>query len=155
MKKKGNDMKLNKYIVVLIAAVFSSCAMTHKESDMSALIINVLPANYYEDCHIKDSISVPYDNLSQYAKDLEKNQKIVIYCAHAACALSHRAWHLLHDMGFTDVYAYEGGIAEWKKSGLPSEGPCTLIDCNANYEKQESDGIMKEISKDDLLKLIK
>ena len=44
----------------------------------------------------------------------------VTYCAGYECHASSQAAQLLADNGFR-VRAYEGGIKEWKDSGLPTE----------------------------------
>lgn len=95
------------------------------------LIINVLAKENYEDCHIKGSISVPYDQLEKYAQKLDKNQEIIVYCAHYQCPRSREAYKLLHKLGFKNVRAYEGGIREWFQLGLPVQGSC-----KADYLKE-------------------
>ncbi len=95
-------------------------------------IINVLSADTYQDCHIKDSISVPLNDLAEFAKELPKDTEVIVHCAHFDCPLSKRAWRLLTDLGFTNVRAYEGGMAEWCQKGYPTVGPC-----NESYLKEE------------------
>lgn len=87
-------------------------------------LINVLSAESHADCHIKGSISVPFEKLEEFAKKLDKNAEIIVYCARYACPMSKNAWKLLKKMGFTNIKAYEGGILEWHQAGLATEGPC-------------------------------
>lgn len=93
-------------------------------ADKKVLLINVLPKDMYEDCHIKGSVSVPFEQLQLYAQPLDKNQKIVVYCSSYACHTSAKAWRLLDSMGFQNLWAYEGGMAEWYHAGFASEGKC-------------------------------
>jgi len=88
-----------------------------------SLVINVLDKQYYDDCHIKGSINIPLDQLESRAKELDKNQTIIVYCTSYSCSASRKAWHILNNMGFKDIYAYEGGMAEWYQMGFPIEGP--------------------------------
>lgn len=88
------------------------------------LVINVLDHQYYDECHIKGSINVPFSQLDDYAKKLDRTIEIVVYCANYMCPMSRNAWHKLNDLGFTNVKAYEGGIREWFQLGLPVEGAC-------------------------------
>ncbi|HXW86454.1 MAG TPA: rhodanese-like domain-containing protein [Candidatus Bathyarchaeia archaeon] len=89
------------------------------------LVINVLPTELYHDCRIQGTINVPLEELASYAESLNKEQPIVVYCGSYFSSVTAKAWHLLHDMGFSNIWAYEGGINEWKFAGLPTEGACT------------------------------
>lgn len=100
-------------------------------AERKPLVINVLAEENYQDCHIKGSIHVPYDELRDYAQNLNKNQEIVVYCAHYDCPKSKQAYELLQKMGFTNIAAYEGGIREWLQLGLPVQGKC-----KADYLKE-------------------
>ncbi len=108
------------------------------------IVINVLAKEVYDDCRIKDSINVPRDELAAYAKDLDRETPIVVYCASYMCSASRLAWHTLDDMGFKNIWAYEGGMAEWRQRGLPSEGACAkehLTKDNSRPEKQEDEAV--------------
>ena len=54
----------------------------------------------------------------------DKNKPVVVYCSSFQCGLSPAAAKKLSDAGYTDVYDYEGGIADWKESYDLHEG-CT------------------------------
>ena len=83
------------------------------------LIVNVLSAESYAEAHIKGSINIPLTDLPEKAATLDKEQKIVVYCANYMCHASTQAAKLLGNLGFKDVSDYKGGIDEWKKAGLP------------------------------------
>ncbi len=89
------------------------------------VLINVLDKKYYDDCRISGSTNVPSSGIADYAQDLDKEINIVVYCASYTCSASRQAWHTLNDMGFKNVWAYEGGANEWRHTGLPTEGSCT------------------------------
>lgn len=93
-------------------------------SDNKLLVINVLDAGQYQDCHIKNSINVEFSDLGKLAQNLDKNTEVVFYCSNYMCAGSGKAAKLFKDQGFTHVWAYEAGMAEWYKQGLPVEGAC-------------------------------
>lgn len=88
--------------------------------------VNVLTRDYYDDCHIKGSISVPLMQLKLIAKDWDKNRSIVVYCAQKSCPLSKKAYVVLREMGFKRIAAYEGGIKEWREKGFRTEGTCKM-----------------------------
>ncbi len=120
----------------------------------NVIVVNVLSKDTFDDCRIKGSINVPFDDLGEYAQNIDQNQKIVVYCASYSCPVSRKAWHLLHDMHFKRVYAYEGGIAEWRQKGFPTEGECLMDYLEQAHEKPEGDGRLREISAEDLKKLM-
>ena len=93
-------------------------------ADKKLLVIYVLPSKYYHDCRIKGSINVPNDELEEYAKGLDRETPIVVYCVSYKCPASAKAWKLLHKMGFKNVWAYEGGMNEWYHAGFALEGAC-------------------------------
>ena len=90
------------------------------------LVINVLSNEYYEDCHIQGSINIPLDQFEKNAVNLERDKKIVIYCASYLCSASKRASKILHSMGFRNLLVYEGGTKEWREKGFPTVGSCKL-----------------------------
>lgn len=101
------------------------------------ILINVLGRDTYNDCHIAGSINVPYQQLDEQLKDINKDTMIVVYCASYDCSLSKKAWKKLQELGFNNSYAYEGGMAEWYQRGYPYEGGCKLPYLQGSYLKQE------------------
>lgn len=116
------------------------------------ILINVLPTDYYDDCHIEGSINIPLEDLAQRIKQYDKDDYIVLYCARYSCSASRNAWHKVHDMGYTNVWAYEGGIAEWAQAGLPVEGTCKKPYLKIEEERplKKSDPNVREISLEEL-----
>ena len=87
-------------------------------------VINVLDKELHDDCHIKGSINVPFGEIKDLEKMVDKNATVVTYCTNYMCGASGAARKQLIKMGYKNVYVYEGGTAEWKKKGLPTVGPC-------------------------------
>ena len=71
----------------------------------------------FESAHIEGSIS--FDRLTEILSDLDRNSEIVVYCTNAACAASKLRAAMLVEAGFTNVYRFAGGLAEWAEAGLP------------------------------------
>ncbi len=87
----------------------------------NVIVVNVLDEDAYKKSHIKGSISIPLENLTEGEyKQLDKSKKIITYCASYQCSASRQAAEFLRERGF-DSYAYEGGMREWTESGLPLE----------------------------------
>lgn len=94
------------------------------EEVATLLVVNVLPKESFDDCRITSSINVPLDQLEEESKGWQKHKEIVVYCAHDKCPLSGQAYALLTKLGFQNVFMYEGGIKDWHKKGLPTQGAC-------------------------------
>lgn len=81
--------------------------------DNKLKVINVLEKKFYDDAHIAGSINVDYADLEKEAAGWDKDATIVVYCSNYACTASSGAARILTGLGFNDVRAYEGGMAEW------------------------------------------
>jgi len=87
----------------------------------NAIVVNVLEEEAYRKSHIKGSISIPLEKLTEGEfNKLDKSKKIITYCASYQCTSSRQAAEFLREKGY-DSYAYEGGMREWTASGLPLE----------------------------------
>jgi len=87
------------------------------------VVINVLDKKLYDDCHIKGSISVPFEQVIEFVrKHVDKDAEIVLYCSNYMCTTSGHAAKKIAALGY-NVVVYEGGTAEWYQQGLPVEGP--------------------------------
>ena len=88
------------------------------------MVVNVLEPEHYKDCHIKGSLNIPFDQLEIFAQQLDKDIELVFYCSNYMCAASTKAAKLFQNKGFKRVWAYEAGMNEWYRRGLPVEGAC-------------------------------
>jgi len=134
-----------------------------KKSQGSLIVVNVLDKKMYDDAHIKGSIHVDYSDLTKEAQKWDKNATVVIYCADYLCGASYSGAQQLAALGFKDVRAYEGGMAEWyqlhqKDSAYELEGPAQLgylavasKKPNVHHEGTQ----VKEISAQELRDLLK
>lgn len=115
---------------LVLIGVLTGCSWFGKDSagDSKLQVINVLELDQYQDCHIKGSIHVPFDQLEKYANGLNHETELVFYCSNYRCTASGYAAKLYNKLGFKKAYAYEAGMAEWYQMGLPVEGSC-----KANY----------------------
>ena len=123
--QKENGLFLG--LVVSALLMLTSCTLfEQQESKPVFVIVNVLDKEFYDDCHIKGSINVPFEHLETYALNhWDKNTtEIIVHCTNYKCTASGAAWQALHDLGFKKVFAYEGGTAEAMHAGVAVEGPC-------------------------------
>ncbi|MDX1676808.1 rhodanese-like domain-containing protein [Arsukibacterium sp.] len=84
------------------------------------VLINVLPKDAFNKKHIRTSINIPFPENDDFVTDVaevvgeNKNHKIIVYCANKECDASPNAAKTLEKAGFTQVYDYEGGMADWE-----------------------------------------
>lgn len=90
----------------------------------SLYVLNVLDKPEYDDCHIVGSLQVSLDKVESFVQKLNKDTEMVVYCSNYYCTASGQVAQQLQSLGFTKVWAYEAGMAEWFQRGLPVQGPC-------------------------------
>lgn len=111
-------------LISCLLVVTSACSWFSKKSEPQLIIINVLSEEDFQDCHIKGSIHVSFDDIEEKIKTFDKQNSYVIYCADYACMASGYVAKLMQDKGFEHVWEYAGGMNDWFNKGLPVEGPC-------------------------------
>lgn len=98
------------------------------------IVVNVLDKEHYDDCHIKGSINIPFEEADKFVDGLDAKYgaqkggvEIVVYCSNYMCSASSEVVKKLLSKGFTNAKAYEAGTAEWFNTGLPVEGVCQKV----------------------------
>lgn len=109
-----------------IAFITAETLKQYIDENPDLIVINVLTAPYYKDCHIKGSINIPYEQLLEKTSSWDKDKDVVVYCASTTCPKSKNAYYLLQDLGFVNLFEYAGGIKEWLQKGLETVGNCKL-----------------------------
>lgn len=85
-------------------------------------LIEVLSPASYKQEHIKGAINIPLDSIGKEAKKrFNTDEEIIVYCSNTKCEASPAAAKKLEDLGFSQVYDYEGGKQDWKEAGYPME----------------------------------
>lgn len=84
-------------------------------------LVMVLGEWQYRAKHIPGSINIssPDDPL---ARELKKEEEIVVYCSDASCSASAYGYQMLQQRGFARVHRYAGGVSDWENAGFPLEG---------------------------------
>jgi rhodanese-related sulfurtransferase len=87
-------------------------------------LVDVLPADKFEDFHLPGAINVPLDadfemRIQEHFPD--RFQAIVVYCYDHECSASPRAAETMQRLGYQKVYDYEAGKMDWRHAGLPVE----------------------------------
>jgi rhodanese-related sulfurtransferase len=90
----------------------------------NACLIEVLPESNFRKAHLPGAVNVPlgkeFDQHVQHVLP-DKNVPVIVYCADSECTLSPQAAEHLDRLGYTKVFDYKGGKADWQQAGLQVE----------------------------------
>lgn len=90
------------------------------DNEEEITLIEVLEEKEYNRSHIEGAINIPLADIGREIKGkFDLDRKIVVYCADSNCQASPRAAEKLDQLGFTNVYDYEGGKKDWREAGNP------------------------------------
>lgn len=88
-----------------------------------AQLIEVLSKEEYERVHLPGAACVPLSRISRRTADqLQWDIPVIVYSRDHLCDRSARAAWRLASLGFTQIFRYTGGKADWLANGLPVEG---------------------------------
>lgn len=110
-----------------------------KDEAPQLVVINVLDPSYYQDCHIRGSINVPFEQFEEKIKTLSKNNSYVVYCSNYACTAAPYAVKMMLDAGFASAALFPGGIVDWYQQKLPYDGPAQLQYLQEENEAMDDD----------------
>ncbi len=87
--------------------------------DPALAVMDVLAPETYAAKHIPGASNLPLAEVGTRARELfpDRHAEIAVYCAGFTCPASEQAVRLLHDLGYTNLRHYSGGIADWEESG--------------------------------------
>ena len=93
------------------------------------VLIDVLAQGSYEGRHLPNAkhAFVKETGFLQMVENLapDKEKEVVVYCASSTCQLSPLAAGELVEAGYTNVYDFKGGIADWQDAGYLFEEEVT------------------------------
>lgn len=88
-----------------------------------AQLVDVLPREEYQQIHLAGAVSIPMSQFSRNLADrLKWDQPVIVYGRDSLDDQSARAAWRLASLGFTQIYRYTTGIADWMANGYPVEG---------------------------------
>lgn len=87
------------------------------------VLLETLPAKSFANGHLPGARNLPVEEIGRRASELipSTDSEVVVYCASRSCDASAKAAKKLTELGFTNVYDYLDGKADWKGAGLPME----------------------------------
>lgn len=93
--------------------------VTHLINREDAVVVDLREPNAYRDGSIANSLNIPFARLEQNLSKIEKykDKPIVLVCAMGQQSV--QAMNKLKKRGFLKLYVLGGGLANWKRTGLP------------------------------------
>lgn len=89
-----------------------------------AHLVDVLPKSEFIGAHLPSAINIPYGEdfgcrVQSAVPDI--NTPVIVYSASSNCELSLLAAQELDRVGYTKVFEYRAGKADWQQAGLQVE----------------------------------
>ena len=86
----------------------------------SVTLIDVRPAEEYEQAHLPGAVSVPLEEVKEFARTAPRKKQVVAYCRGPYCVFALQAVAELTKRGL-NATRFEDGVQEWSAAGLPLE----------------------------------
>ena len=109
---RNNSEKAECYFSKKLAFTLGPVELKDLSEERNVKIIDVRMRSDYEIGHIPGAISMPYEEIKDRMKELNKDDLHVIYCYNNYCHLGARAAFLLAQNTFT-VMELSGGFKTW------------------------------------------
>jgi rhodanese-related sulfurtransferase len=142
---------MSKYIVALAALVLLGCGPKEDQFvDVQAaaerhargeLLLDVREADDYKEFHIPNSTNIPFGRLEYRLAELESYKGKPIMLIDHSGLRAPRTWEQLQKAGFSRVMVVKGGIAEWRKAGLP----VATLEKQLEKERLEQEQVQQEL----------
>lgn len=95
------------------------CKELLDESDNNVILLDVRTGGENAMSKIENSVLIPLSELQSRTNELDKDKKILIYCATGN--RSQVACNILQGAGFEDCFDVRDGISAWQRAGFPVE----------------------------------
>lgn len=91
--------------------------------DDKAVMVDVRSRKEYEEAHICGALSIPLASIEEKAEKILKKDDLVVVCGQGPDSLESAVGaDKFVTMMFENVIRYPGGLEEWTKAGLCTEG---------------------------------
>ncbi len=111
---RSNPEKAQCYFSKKLAFTLGPVELKELSSEQNVKIVDVRGRADYEIGHIPQAISIPYEELSEKMKDLNKDDLHIIYCYNNYCHLGARAAYMLAKNAYS-VMELSGGFKTWSE----------------------------------------
>lgn len=87
------------------------------ENGDGPVVVDVREPGEYEVCAIEGARNIPLQELPQRLSEVPKDRPVVLHCKSGV--RSARAWQILREQGYSEVYNLTGGILAWAREVDP------------------------------------
>ena len=104
----------------VVGTVTVSVQQAKELFDQGVTFIDVRNPRFYASGHIPGAHHLDFKynfDAEKLAAVVKKDQPFVLYCSGVMCSRSYRASEKAVEWGYTKVYYFRGGMAEWRKAG--------------------------------------
>jgi len=105
------------------------------KADENTVVLDITEDIEYMVYHIEGAVHIPWGQLRQRLNELDKNKKIVVYCAIGV--RSYNAARTLMQEGFSDVYVLEGGTGFYKSQHFVKPNIASAVKIESKTVKEE------------------
>ena len=97
--------------------------VARQQAGETLILVEALPERYFKKEHLPGAININHDQVEELTPQLlpDKDVTIVSYCANAQCNNSAIVANKLEQLGYRNVFKYEGGKQDWIDAGLATE----------------------------------
>ncbi len=91
------------------------------------LVLDARPLIEYDQGHIPGALSLPASQFEEAFSHMQyffvAGQPLIVYCSGASCDDSLVLGRSLRELGYTNIYLYAGGYADWQASPAEASQP--------------------------------
>lgn len=94
---------------------------TRMDADENLLVIHAVDADHYAAGHVPGAVNINFETMTPEMLPADKDRPLVFYCVSPWCPVSRKAAARAAAWGHKNVWAYVGGIKDWKAAGMKVE----------------------------------
>jgi len=104
-----------------VQEIKSASALKTRLDAGNVQLIHALDSANFAKGHIPGAVNVDYEKMKPEMLPAQKDKPLIFYCASPMCPVSKMAANKAVSWGYTQVSVYEGGMSDWKSSGMTVE----------------------------------
>lgn len=96
-----------------------SSGMAVQLINRGAMVIDVRPADAYQEGHIANARNIPLQEIEAQADVIKKKKDKVLLTVCDSGTAAQRAANALRKSGYESAFSLQGGLAAWRSDNLP------------------------------------
>ena len=86
-----------------------------QENYQKGVLLDVRPADEYQEGHIRSAINIPLDDLTNRLTELPKDKQVIVYCRGRLCGNANIATRILNDNGY-NAFSLNYSYYDWERA---------------------------------------